>query len=193
MRKLLFIILACTVLLCGCVSKTYNYIGELPDGITPKTTMSEVIEKFGESQYSCEEIGDFATYNTLVYDYETQYDKCLLEFIFDKETDKLIYVRYVYYGDQKKMIRFLKLIYDDMKEKYGIENIKIPSDLDESFNIYKEEHDYDFVHVGFHWSDDNFSDNMLVGYTHQYNHDRLFIKELPACETEVNVTVFLNL
>lgn len=189
MKKLLLALFACAVLLCSC---SYSYTGELPEGITPETNQSEVIEKFGESQYSCEETGDFTIYNTLVYDYETQYDKCLLEFFFDKETNELVYVSYAYYGDQKKMISLLKSISDDMKAKYGNDYSKSPYDLDENADLYKEDHDYDFVYVSFSWNDNSSCDVLNVGYTHQFNQDRLFIKELPTCETSVSINIFLN-
>lgn len=188
MRKLFFILLACTILLCSCKS---NYTGELPNDITSKTTMSDAVEKFGESQYTYDGAGT-ADNNALVYDYETQYGKCLIELFFDKKTNKLDYASYVYYGNQKEMIQLLNLISDDMEAKYGDNYYKI-SNLDEKDDIYKEDTEHDFVYVSYSWNDNRFYDHLNVLYTHQYNENRTFIQELPTCETTVQVNVFLNL
>lgn len=189
--RLFILAVMCMILLCSC---SYNYIGELPDGITPKTTQSEVIETFGESQYSYEEIGDSATHNTLVYDYETQYGKCLLEFFFDKETNKLDYVSYDYYGEQEKLINSWEKITNDMKAKYGNDYRFIPHDLDadESADLYRENNDYELVCETYDWNDSGY-DSLSAIYIHQSNHDMLHIKELPTCETRISINVFLNL
>ena len=185
MRKILLILLACMILLCSC---KYNYIGELPDGITQKTMFSDVIDKLGESNYTDTRPVEDA--KMLVYDYETQYGKCLLEFIFDKKTNKLGCVSYIYYGDQKEMIQLLNLISDDMKGKYGNYYNKLTS-LDDTADIYKEDHDYDFVYVSYTWHDESIYDDLYILYTHQFNHNRLPIKELPSCETTVQIDVIL--
>ena len=190
MKRVLLALFTCIILLCSC---GYSYTEELPDGITPKTTQSEVIGKFGESQYSCEETGDFATHNTLVYNYEAQYGKCLLEFFFDKETNELDYISYDYYGDQDKLINLWEIISDDMKTKYGDDYRFVPYSLDEGENsdLYKEDYNYELVCEAYYWNDSGY-DNLGLVYIHHFNHDMLHIKELPTCETRISINIFLN-